>query len=62
MKWNLYFTLKGPGGTVEAPNTHNPIESPSMIELMRDLTNLVGPDKFAFGLELVGLRIEQEKT
>lgn len=60
MKFNIYVTLKGPGGLVEAPNDKNPVECANLASLLvRFGENL---PVFGFGVEMVGLRIEQIGT
>jgi len=56
MKFNVWFTIRGPAGQVEAPNNTNPIESANLASLLSMLsTNLPSP----FGLaETVGIRVE----
>ena len=58
MKFNIYFTMHGPGGTVtDVPNSTNPVECADLASLLRNLMdNLPGGN---LGLETVGLRIEQ---
>lgn len=58
MKFKLFFTLKGAGGIVEAPNKPNPIEAESMSELLRQLADKV-PENLQLGLECYGVRIER---
>lgn len=57
LRWNIYFTMKGPGGILEVPNNSNPVESPSLacvlVELPRQL-----PEDDAIELRTIGIRVE----
>lgn len=55
MKFNIIFTLSGPGGTIDCPNTGNPVEAKDMAALVKTLA-----DKFpclGFGLRMTAIRI-----
>lgn len=58
MKFNIYFTIRGPGGTQEASNTGNPVECANLASLLNILKDNLprGPH---LGLETIGLRIEE---
>ena len=55
MKWNIYLTLRGPGGTIEdVPNNTNPVEASCMASVLRQLAdNLPGN----WELEIIGIRV-----
>lgn len=56
MKWNITFVISGPSGrVVEAPNTTNPIEAESMVEIMQSLAQGF---PFANVVTVVGLRVD----
>jgi len=55
--YNLYFTLKGAGGTIEVPNQYNPCSAKNIKDVITKLANNM-PD-FNFGIEVVGIRIER---
>jgi len=56
LKWNIFFTIKGPAGIVEVPNKNNPVECTNLASLMAILAqNLPGGN---MGLETVGVLIE----
>lgn len=57
MRFNIFFTIRGPAGTVEAPNNTNPIESESLARLLGDLSKDL-PGNKQLGLETLALRIE----
>jgi hypothetical protein len=57
MKFNLFFTFKGPGGIVEVPNKPNPIEAINLADVLLQLAGSIS--KLGFGLEVVGVRIEK---
>jgi hypothetical protein len=55
MKFNIFFTLRGPAGQIEVPNTFNPVEAPNLKAVLLSLYD----NKLPSGLvETVGLRIE----
>lgn len=56
--WNLFFTLYGPGGTMETPNQFNPVEADGIETLLRQLADKL-PDLRHLGVEIVGIRIER---
>jgi len=59
MKFNIYFTVRGPTGKqIEAPNTTNPVEAE---DLRQTLTTIAAalPESF-FTARVVGIRIEEE--
>lgn len=52
-RFNIFFTLRGPGGTLEVPNKFNPVECANMASLLRQLM-----DNLPSGLvETVGVRV-----
>lgn len=58
MKFNIWFTIKGPSGrTEEVPNNTNPVKCANLASLLVRLSeNLPRP----FGIaETVGVRVEQ---
>ena len=57
MKYNLYMTLRGPGGITEAPNTHNPVEAENIQAALTGFAN--GLPKVTPLVELVGVRLIQ---
>lgn len=60
MKFDVFFVLKGAGGIVEAPNKPNPIEAPSLNEVLRQLVDRL-PENEQIGLECIGVRIVQHE-
>ena len=55
-KYNVYFTMCGPGGEKEVPNNTNPIACVNLASLLAKLaTNLPGGN---FGLSCIGVRVE----
>jgi hypothetical protein len=58
MKFNIYFTVRGPGGTVEVPNKFNPVEA----EDLRAALSLLSAKlpEFNFDLEFIGVRVDAE--
>lgn len=59
-KWNVWFTLKGPAGNVEAPNATNPVEAENMRALLTQLAfNLGGLESEQLDISVVGIRIEK---
>lgn len=56
-KWNIVFTLRGPGGTMECPNTANPVEAPTMFGLLQELA-LQLPKYSQLGIEVVGVKVD----
>lgn len=57
MRFNVFFTLKGPAAVIEAPNRNNPVETESLSRLLSDLSRRL-PGSNQLGLETLGLRIE----
>lgn len=62
MKFNVYYTIEGAGGRVEAPNTGNPCEADSLADAMRMASE--GLDRFVRGspiglFRVVGARLEE---
>lgn len=60
MKFNVYLTIKGPEGSIEAPVVGNPMECANLASLMVSLANNL-PRSKALGTETVGIRIELVK-
>lgn len=58
MKFNLFFTLKGPAGTVELANKHNPVEAENIVECLR-MVAVCLPESKQLQVECVGIRVEQ---
>jgi len=58
MKFNIVFLLRGPAGTVPAPNNTNPVEAKNMKELLELLAPHV-PTGGQLGIECVGIEIKQ---
>lgn len=56
-KYNIIFTLQGPGGTAIAPNTTNPVAAQDMKELLERLA--ANFPELNFDLEIVGLAIHE---
>lgn len=56
MKYNLYLTLRGPGGITEAPNTNNPIEADDLHEAIHRIADNV-PTGTKNWIEVVGVRL-----
>lgn len=57
MKFNIYFTMRGPAGVVEVPNNTNPVECDGLAQLLAALWGRL-PRSDSLGLETVGLRVE----
>jgi hypothetical protein len=55
--FNIYFTLKGPAGVVEAPNRGNPFYCGDLASLLAHLAVSL-PRNQGLGLETVGVRVE----
>jgi hypothetical protein len=56
MKFNVYFTVRGPTRTLEMPNVFS-VEADNLAALLIRLAASI-PDRSAFGIEFVGLRVE----
>jgi hypothetical protein len=58
MKFNLFMTIRGPGGLAEVPNNTNPIEAENINEVLKRIgkipTNLFGVD-----VEILQIRIKK---
>lgn len=56
MKFNVYFDMVGPAGTVvNVPNNSNPVECTNLASLLASLAqNLPSP----FGTECIGVKVE----
>lgn len=54
MKFNIFYTLKSAGGTIEAPNKPNPIECANLASVLVNLAhNLINNDM----IQTVGVRV-----
>lgn len=63
MKFNVFFTIRGPAGETEAPNKSNPIECKSLAECMEEVREFVASQATGQGLvTFVGVRIEEATT
>ena len=60
MKFDIFFTLSGPGGTKEIPNT-NPATCSDLKTLLKILSDNL-PDYSKLGVEMVGVRIIQKDS
>jgi len=56
MHFNIFFTLKGPGGKIDAPNNSNPVECKDLYTLLHDLAEQL-PNNWL--VETIGVRIEK---
>lgn len=56
MRFNLFFVLKGPARTIEAPNQANPVEANSLAGLLAQLAGKL-PNNKEMGIEVVGVKI-----
>jgi hypothetical protein len=62
-KFNVFMTIKGPGGSVTAPAKQNPIEAESLPELLRMLAeNLPYQVENHLGLSITGLSVREEDS
>jgi hypothetical protein len=61
MKWDIFFTIKGPGGVVTAPNSTNPVESANLASLLRKLMDNLPGSAMGVDIECIGLRISPAK-
>lgn len=59
MKFNLFYTYKGPARTIEAPNPTNPQEAEGLEELLNLLCEHF--NTLPMNKSIVGLRIEETK-
>lgn len=58
MKFNIFFTIRGPAGTKDSvPNRENPVESVNLAGLLAHLANNL-PANFHLGVETIGVRVE----
>lgn len=57
MKFNIYFTVRGPAKKAEIPNSMNPVEVDSLKKLLVALSSTM-PESF-FGAMVIGIRIEE---
>lgn len=58
MKFNVYFTLRGAGGTIEVPNMFNPVEATDLEEALILLSSQLIVNE-SVGLTTVGVRVEE---
>ena len=61
MMYDVFFTIRGPGGESEVPNNSNPVEAKDMKDLLLCLVGNVLPGEGA-GLETTGIRIAKTQT
>ena len=57
MKFNIFFTIKGPIATLDVPNNTNPVECADLMSLLTELAGKL-PGNKSLGLEVVGVRVE----
>ena len=57
-KFDLKYILRGPAGTVEAPNNPNPVECENLDEVVKQLAESGLPPMPGFAT-IVGLRITE---
>lgn len=57
MRFNVFFTVKGPAGVIDAPNNTNPVGAADLASLLRLLADKL-PNNSMLGIEVVGLRID----
>lgn len=58
MKFNVFITIKGVGGAVDAPAVGNPIDATDLEELLRKLADSL-PDYSRLGAATTGIRVEE---
>jgi hypothetical protein len=56
MKFNVFFTIRGPARSLEVPESHNPTERQDLARLLSFLAvNL--PNNPHLGIEVIGIRV-----
>jgi hypothetical protein len=57
MRFNITYTIKGPAGTVRAPNTQNPVECENLASLLANVASNLpgGPGAL---IEVTGIQVE----
>ena len=61
MKFNIFFTIRGPARTIEISNSTNPVECQDLSTVLAILAEKL-PNNHYFGLEAVGIRVELAVT
>lgn len=56
MRYDVFFTIEGPGGILEVPNRTNPVDSVGLAELLAALADNL-PGNKDIGLATVGVRV-----
>ena len=57
MTFNIYFTMRGPGGEKEIPNLTNPVVSDNLQTCLASLSERI-PDLSNLGVQVTGIRVE----
>ena len=55
--FTIHYTMRGPAGTVEVPNSPSPVECESLDEVLAQLAGRL--PKVGFGVEVIGVKIQQ---
>jgi hypothetical protein len=55
-KFDIFFTIQGPGGTVTVPNNSNPVEATSMCAVLERLAETLPQP---YGCETIAIRVEE---
>lgn len=61
MKFNVIFTMRGPGGKTDVPNKHNPIEAESMTDVLCLLSEYTNDIAQAGIVQIIGIRVDEVK-
>lgn len=62
MSFNIFFTVKGPGGVIEVPNKENPVEAKGFEEVLNTIIDSKFLSNFIMGLEIIGVKVEKAET
>ncbi len=58
-KFDIAFTIRGPGGTDTVPNSVNPVECESMEEVLKILSENLPRGGFMDQVEIIGVTIKE---
>lgn len=58
MKWNVDYTLKGPGGSTTIPDKRNPIDGLDIASVLSSLSHSILIGSLKHDLTIIGVNVE----
>jgi hypothetical protein len=59
--WDIFFTIRGPGGENEIPNNTNPVKCDNMSNVLKQLAQNIPTSIGGIDVEVTGIRVKKVK-